>query len=194
VSAAIAQDSRSQSDAVDSGVTYLWKASSFFVIAEFVGVPGWMLMKVVSSPIIQPDDVRFVRWGKIGLIGFVAIFLIRGIYDTAGFFGVNPVIDWLSDLMNDRSWRNPATAVRVFQIAFDFVFCIATSYLSLIGVVALQQHELKFADDDIYRDDERIAEKLREDIPGRRVSIGGPRSDLSRPTDGLHSSFSYTSR
>jgi hypothetical protein len=160
IAAAVAQDSRSRSDMNDPGMTYLWKASSFFIIAEFVGVPGWKLIKVLSLPIIQPGDVRFVRWWRIGLIVFVGLFVMRGFYDIAVFFGGNTVVGWMSP--GDQWWVT-ATGVRVFQVMFDLVFCIGISCLSVIGVVALREHERQFEDDEFYRDDARIAEWVREE-------------------------------
>jgi hypothetical protein len=156
VAAALAQDSTSEPDSSDPGMTYLWKAGSFFVIAEFVGIPGWELIKALSSPIVQPGDVRFVKWGRIGLIVFVGLNVVRGIYDVTVFIGRDAIVGW----MEKDSWYNMSAGDRAFQVLFDLVFCNAVSSLSIIGVVAVREHERQFEDDDFYQDNTRISERL----------------------------------
>ena len=129
-------------------VMFLWNSASSLVLSVLMIFPSFKLLKTVSYPVIQPEDVKCVRTSKLALVLFVVINLCESIYNLTVFLGCNYIRNWLQkDLEKYHLVRN---GPRAFYFMYELIFDFIPSVLAVISVHQIRQHDLQFADDPFY--------------------------------------------
>jgi hypothetical protein len=124
----------------------LWHGCTDLIVLLFVTFPAHFLIKAISYPVIQPDDVGCITKSKIGTWVFGILFFLRSLYNTLHYFNVNPLQHWLEKQSTDEKIGN----ARAFTATYSLIFEYTTGVLSMIGVCMIRNHDMKFSEDPFY--------------------------------------------
>lgn len=149
----------------------LWIASTDLLIAIYVLFPALQLIKQVSTPAIQPEDICCVRLSKIGTFCFFLVFLSRFAFNLCRYLS----LDFLGNLANDLDGKNDlqlsnhySTTVlnainenlkatptvgkylRIYKFFQGFIFNFGAAILVIIGTYILETYDFRFLDETTY--------------------------------------------
>jgi hypothetical protein len=129
----------------------IWAGSTEFILALFFGLPARALLRMVTYPLVQPEDVMCVNFCKVGIAAFTILFLGRAVWNTTHFFGINVVQTWMYDHYGDP---NKMGRIRAIQTGFIFLFDLVPSMLALAAVFLFKKHDMMFNENPYYRSQE----------------------------------------
>ncbi|OHT14536.1 hypothetical protein TRFO_15067 [Tritrichomonas foetus] len=121
---------------------YLWVASTDLLISLFIIVPAFQLIKLISEPVVQPEDVCCVHSSKIGAVLFFIVFMARFAFNIVRLTTIDPLGDWASHKSNVLS--------RLYKFAQGFIFNLGAAWLAIVGTSILQRYDFKFLDESTY--------------------------------------------
>jgi hypothetical protein len=126
----------------------LWGACTDLILAIFFALPAASLLEAVTYPIVQPEDACCVNFCKVGIVGYVLLFLGRMIWNGTLFFNVNAASTWLSNQLNEEGMPTPQR--RVIWFFWVVVFDFGTSVLGMISVFLFKKHGMMFNENPYY--------------------------------------------
>ena len=121
---------------------YLWIASTDLLISMFTLIPALQLIKLVSEPVVQPEDVNCVRLSKVGAFLFFIVFIARFAFNIVRYVTNDPIASW-AEQKSDALMR----AYKFFQ---GFIFNLGAAFLAISGTIILQRYDFKFSDQSTY--------------------------------------------
>lgn len=124
----------------------LWHGCTDLIVLLFVTFPAHFLIKAISYPVIQPDDVGCITKSKVGTWIFGILFFLRSLYNALHYFDANPLQNWLEKQLREGKIVN----ARIFTVSYSFIFEYATAVMSMIGVCMIRNHDMKFSEDPFY--------------------------------------------
>lgn len=145
-----------------------WMAAIDFIISFFILMPALQLIKLVSTPVVQPEDVCCVRSSKIGTIVLFIFFLIKCTFNLCRYFSFDPISDWASkhdkpdsnspglnillQSLFEKSSTKPVLGPleRVYRFFQFFFFNLGTAWLAIGGTLILSSYDFKFLDESQY--------------------------------------------
>jgi hypothetical protein len=126
----------------------LWCACSDLIIAIFFALPAWALLRAVTYPRVQPEDVACIRFCHVGIVVYVLLFAGRIAWNGTYYFGVNIAQNWLlSDNAVDHErgkYIMPSPAASCLNFFYVFLFDGVTSALAMITVYLCKKHDMMF--------------------------------------------------
>jgi hypothetical protein len=126
----------------------LWASANEIIIAVFFTLPAISLLRTVTYPLIQPEDVCCVRFCRIGIWAFAALFGGRAIWNLTHYFHCNKLQQWVND-----NWgvKGKMGLVRLSDAGFILIFDFVPSLLSVIAVFLFKKHDMMFNENPYYR-------------------------------------------
>jgi hypothetical protein len=126
----------------------LWGACTDLILAIFFALPAASLLEAVTYPIVQPEDACCVNFCKVGIVGYVLLFLGRMIWNGTLFFDANAASNWLNKQLTEDGMPTPARrAIWFFWVLF---FDFGTSVLGMVSVFLFKEHGMMFNENPYY--------------------------------------------
>ena len=132
----------SQVDDPDSSIS-LWCACSDIILLIFFVLPAVSLLKSVAYPMVQPDDVCCVNFGRIGIVLYVIIYGLRLIWNLLQYYELNPIVKWFNMELK-KTAEIPNGSARTFQFFFFLLFDFLPSLLAVVSVYLFSKHDIVF--------------------------------------------------
>ncbi|OHT11695.1 hypothetical protein TRFO_03941 [Tritrichomonas foetus] len=133
-------------------IMYLWNTCTSILLLVFIVIPAIELLRAVSYPVVQPEDVKCVKLSKLGLVLFFLIYLGEAIYNITVFWGINVCRNWIVDQLKKQGVSSPN--VRAFHFGYDLIFDFVPSLIAIFSIYQIRKHDLQFADDPFYAPDQ----------------------------------------
>ena len=124
-------------------VLSLWCGCSDLIILIFFVLPAISLLKSVTYPMVQPDDICCVNFSKVGIVLYILIYGLRCIWNIFHYYDINSIVTWFDNEL-DKTEEIPNSNARVFTFFFFFIFDFMPSLLALISVYLFSEHDLVF--------------------------------------------------
>lgn len=150
----------------------LWIASTDFLISIFFLFPALQLIKLVSTPIVQPEDVCCVRISKVGTAILFVLFVIKCAFNLCRYVSFDPISDWASNhdkevfnstkiqsllLINNNtsSFLLSTSPIlgpleRIYRFFQFFLFNLFAAWLAIGSTLVLSSYDFKFLDESQY--------------------------------------------
>lgn len=139
---------------------YLWGSCVDLLLLVFVSIPSLKLIRAITMPVIQPEDVKCVRVSKIGLIFLDLIFITRFIFNILSYCGENYFSNYLTEKINEKKQTDEFLQFeeRYSYWLFDMIFNFGTSIILISGIYVLRRHDLTFVEDPFYTNEKTETE------------------------------------
>ena len=121
----------------------LWCGCSDLILLIFFVLPAVSLLKSVTYPMVQPDDVCCVNFCKVGIICYIIIYGLRCLWNILHYYDINGIVDWFEKEL-DKTEEIPNSKARTFTFFFFFLFDFVPSLLATISVYLFSEHDLVF--------------------------------------------------
>jgi hypothetical protein len=126
----------------------LWCACTNLILAIFFALPARSLLEAVTYPMVQPEDVCYVNFCKVGIVIYVLLFAGRMLWTGTDYFAINKlqvkVLKW-ADKNGD-----PNSRARAFNFIYHFLFDFLTSVLAMVSVCVFKKHDIMFNENPYY--------------------------------------------
>ena len=137
------------SDSDDPGSSIsLWYGCTNILTVLFIAIPSNKLIKLIQSHGMQNYENCTTK-SKIGLVFFVIIYSLRGLYNILSYFSINPLQTYLNKELSNVE-RFPPTNVRIITWFYYFVFDAISALLLILGAVILYNHSKQMASDPFF--------------------------------------------
>jgi hypothetical protein len=129
-----------------------WRGIVLIAISLFLAMPSIQLYRVITYPILQPDDRPCVRRSIVLLVLIVALGLGKGIWDVITYPGWNAVANWISTKQTEAATPEEVSVLaRAFFCCWEIALGPLFSQLLIFTVLTLRAFEIQFDNDPIYR-------------------------------------------
>ncbi|OHT08021.1 hypothetical protein TRFO_23647 [Tritrichomonas foetus] len=135
----------------------LWVACTDFILMLFFVLPAVSLLRVVTYPMVQPEDKSCVMFCRLGIILNTTIFCLRMLYNFLHYIDFNPIQDWiLSENANNPGYAKnnnyfiPNTKVRIWSTCYYIIFDCVPCILAIFAVNMFKQHDMMFNENPYY--------------------------------------------
>ncbi|EAY15813.1 hypothetical protein TVAG_159860 [Trichomonas vaginalis G3] len=125
----------------------LWAACTDIILLIFFILPARALLKAVTYPMVQPDDVHCVNLCKVGLYTYATIYVARMLWNITHFFNINILQDYFYDF---PPGTKAPPKMRAWSWIYFFIFDFVASVIAIISVYLFKKHDLMFKENPYY--------------------------------------------
>ena len=123
----------------------LWYGCMNFLTIIFVATPAIKLIDLVNGHGTKEYKSCAIN-SRIGLLFFIVLYGVRGLYNTFSYFSLNPLQNFLN-IQLSKVQRYPPSSVRVVSWFYYFFFDGVSAFLFMAGAVLLNKHIIQLSND-----------------------------------------------
>lgn len=125
---------------------HLWLTCFDFLMFCFVLMPSYKLIQALSTPVVLPEDVSFIKRLKIGLFILCLLYMICVVFNILRYCHANPFYNIIKENIRNANGILDFKH-RYLYILMEFLLNFDIVILLICGVKLIRQHDLSFVED-----------------------------------------------